>query len=123
LIPSLDSSSFFYTVTVVEYSGIKPAMLKDVQTKIEDVQLHMLSLIQENDIIVGHSLENDLKALRLLHLNVVDTSMIFRGVNGRKYGEITSFFVDFFLVSLLTSVHHSRSTPSIQRFAEETNPK
>lgn len=64
-------------------------MLQDVNTRIEDVQAHLLSLIQDIDVIVGHSLENDLKALRLIHTNVVDTSIIFSGGNGRKYGEIS----------------------------------
>lgn len=62
-------------------------MLEGINTRIENVQAHLLSIIEENDIIVGHSLENDLKALRLIHLNVVDTSVVFRGVSGRKYGE------------------------------------
>lgn len=61
-------------------------MLIDVKTKIEDVQLHLLSLIQATDLVIGHSLENDLKALRIIHHNVVDTSVIFRGGSGRKYG-------------------------------------
>lgn len=71
---------------MIEYSGITPTMLIGVNTTIEDVQAHLLSLIQATDLIVGHSLENDLKALRIIHCNVVDTSVIFRGGNGRKYG-------------------------------------
>jgi RNA exonuclease 1 len=61
-------------------------MLEKVSTRIEDIQAHLLSLIQESDIIVGHSLENDMKAIRMVHLNIVDTSIIFRGGSGRKYG-------------------------------------
>ena len=72
---------------LTDFSGITPTILEGIDTRIEDVQAHLLSIIQEHDIIVGHSLENDLKALRLVHLNVVDTSVVFRGVNGRKYGE------------------------------------
>ncbi|KAL7516980.1 hypothetical protein ACHAWX_001948 [Stephanocyclus meneghinianus] len=72
---------------LTDFSGITPSMLEGINTRIENVQAHLLSIIEENDIIVGHSLENDLKALRLIHLNVVDTSVVFRGVSGRKYGE------------------------------------
>ncbi|KAL3791097.1 hypothetical protein HJC23_012082 [Cyclotella cryptica] len=71
---------------LTDFSGITPTMLEGVNTRLEDVQAGLLSIIEGNDIIVGHSLENDLKALRLLHHNVVDTSVVFRGVNGRKYG-------------------------------------
>jgi len=70
---------------LTEYSGITSKMLKDVSTRIEHIQISLLSLIDENDILVGHSLENDLLALRLVHNKVIDTSVIFRGNNGRKF--------------------------------------
>ena len=60
-------------------------MLLNVNMRIEVIQLFLLSIIHEDDIIVAHSGENDLKALRLVHNNIVDTSVIFRGDNGRKY--------------------------------------
>ena len=60
-------------------------MLLNVNTRIVVIQLFLLSIIHEDDIIVAHSGENDLKALRLVHNNIVDTSVIFRGDNGRKY--------------------------------------
>jgi hypothetical protein len=68
-----------------EYSGITPEMLQHVDTRIEDIQIRLLAMIDEQDIIVGHSLENDLQALRLVHDKVIDTSVIFRGMNGRKF--------------------------------------
>ncbi len=68
-----------------EYSGITPEMLQDVETRIEVIQVRLLSMIDEQDILVGHSLENDLQALRLVHDKVIDTSVIFRGMNGRKF--------------------------------------
>lgn len=72
-------------VPTIDYSGVTPKMLLDVKTRIESIQLFLLSLIHEEDFIVGHSAENDLKALRLVHNNIVDTSVVFRGDNGRKY--------------------------------------
>lgn len=60
-------------------------MLQSVETRIEDIQVRLLSMIDENDIIVGHSLENDLRALRIVHDKIIDTSVLFRGTNGRKF--------------------------------------
>ena len=60
-------------------------MLENVDIRIEQIQVRLLSMIDQNDIIVGHSLENDLRALRLVHKKIVDTSVIFRGINGRKF--------------------------------------
>ncbi len=42
-------------------------------------------MIDENDIRVGHSLENDLRALRIVHGKIIDTAVLFRGRNGRKF--------------------------------------
>jgi DNA polymerase III epsilon subunit-like protein len=70
---------------ITEYSGISAIMLEDIDTRIEDIQVRLLAMIDEDDIIVGHSLENDLRALRLIHDKVIDTSVIFRGANGRKF--------------------------------------
>lgn len=70
---------------LTEYSGISAIMLEDIDTRIEDIQVRVLAMIDEDDIIVGHSLENDLRALRLIHDKVIDTSVIFRGSSGRKF--------------------------------------
>ena len=67
-----------------EFSGVTQDALQDVDTRIEDIQLRLLSVIADKDIIVGHSLENDLRALRLVHNNVIDTSVVFRR-NDRKF--------------------------------------
>lgn len=77
---------FLFPLCFVEYSGITPKMLQDVETRIEHIQVRLLSIIDENDILIGHSLENDLRALRLVHTKVIDTSVVFRGSNGRKLG-------------------------------------
>jgi RNA exonuclease 1 len=60
-------------------------MLQSVETRIEDIQVRLLSMIDEDDILVGHSLENDLRALRMVHDKIIDTAVLFRGANGRKF--------------------------------------
>ena len=71
---------------VTEYSGVTAALLKDVATRLEQIQAAILCIMDEKDILIGHSLENDLLALRLIHDNVVDTAIVFRAKQGkRKY--------------------------------------
>ncbi len=44
---------------------------------LKDVRQRLLDLINDETIIVGHGLENDFVALRLLHFKVIDTCILF----------------------------------------------
>ncbi|QQP41660.1 REX1_ RNA exonuclease 1 -like protein (Silurana) [Caligus rogercresseyi] len=46
------------------FSGISPKDLENVSTSIRDVQAVLLSMISSETILIGHSLESDLKALK-----------------------------------------------------------
>ena len=71
-----------------QYSGITAAMLEPITTRIEQVQVALASIVGIHDILVGHSLENDLRALCLVHDKVVDTALLFRTESGaRKHCE------------------------------------
>ena len=48
-----------------QYSGIAEADLQDVKTTLSDVFDHLSRWMSSKSIIVGHSLESDLKALRV----------------------------------------------------------
>ncbi|XP_043797112.1 RNA exonuclease 1 homolog isoform X1 [Apis laboriosa] len=64
------------------FSGITEENMKNVTTTLLDVQATLLTMFSEKTILVGHSLESDFKALRLLHGTVVDTSVMFPHKNG-----------------------------------------
>jgi DNA polymerase III epsilon subunit-like protein len=68
---------------LTQYSGMTPAILKDVNTQLEQVQASLLQTIAPHDIVIGHSLENDLRAARWIHYSVVDTALLFRPDHGR----------------------------------------
>ncbi|EDV53379.1 RNA exonuclease 1 homolog [Drosophila erecta] len=59
------------------YSGITEAMLSNETRSIRDVQAVLMSMFHAKTVLVGHSLESDLKALKLIHDVVVDTSVLF----------------------------------------------
>ena len=50
---------------VGRYSGITSAMLANVSTTVSDVQHQLRQLLPPTAILVGHSLENDLRALKV----------------------------------------------------------
>ncbi|PNF19437.1 hypothetical protein B7P43_G03609 [Cryptotermes secundus] len=59
------------------FSGITEDDMIGVQTSIYDVQATLLSFIHERTILIGHSLDSDFKALKIIHSTVIDTSVVF----------------------------------------------
>lgn len=67
------------------FSGIDETTLAGVTTTLADAQAAMLDLLHEDTVLIGHALENDLRALRLLHARVVDTGVLFPHPRGPPY--------------------------------------
>ncbi|XP_047667895.1 uncharacterized protein zgc:152968 isoform X2 [Tachysurus fulvidraco] len=59
------------------FSGVSEDDVKNSSLSLRDVQTVLLSFINERTILVGHGLENDLCALKIIHNKVVDTSVVF----------------------------------------------
>ncbi|GAA6218681.1 RNA exonuclease 1 homolog [Lates japonicus] len=59
------------------FSGISEEDVKGNNTSVREVQETLLSFISADTILIGHGLETDLCALKLLHGTVVDTSVVF----------------------------------------------
>ncbi|KAF9951476.1 hypothetical protein BGZ65_005924, partial [Modicella reniformis] len=57
------------------FSGI--TSLDGAEYTIEEVRNRFLELIDRNTIVIGQSLENDFKVLRLIHTRVIDTAMLY----------------------------------------------
>lgn len=67
------------------FSGIDETTLAGVTTTLADAQAAMLDLVHEHTVLIGHALENDLRALRLLHERVVDTGVLFPHPRGPPF--------------------------------------
>lgn len=59
------------------YSGITEEQMCHVKTTLLEVQATLLAMFSSKTILVGHSLESDFKALKLIHDTVIDTSVLF----------------------------------------------
>lgn len=59
------------------FSGITESMLNKTNKNLKDVQNDLMSFITAETILIGHGLENDLKALKILHTTVIDTCVVF----------------------------------------------
>jgi RNA exonuclease 1 len=70
--PTLPIKNYF-----TQYSGITPALLENVTTTLPDIQEDLLKLCTPSAILLGHSLESDLTALKFTHPFIIDTSLIY----------------------------------------------
>lgn len=71
---------------LTQYSGITAATLEDIQLNMEQARAEVLKLVKKDTILCGHSLENDLRALKFVHKRVIDTSVLFpHNVPTRKW--------------------------------------
>ncbi|KAF8840863.1 ribonuclease H-like protein [Paxillus ammoniavirescens] len=72
---------------LTKWSGITEASLAIATTTLGEVQQHLLTILAPKDgptsILVGHSLESDLKALRICHPLCIDTALIYHHPRGR----------------------------------------
>ncbi|GAB2279623.1 hypothetical protein Dimus_014267 [Dionaea muscipula] len=59
-------------------TGVSEKDLDGANCSLVDIQKSMKKLLSHGTILVGHSLSNDLKALKIDHATVVDTSYIFK---------------------------------------------
>lgn len=67
------------------YSGITEEQMANVRTTLLEVQATLLTMFNSKTILIGHSLESDFKALKLIHDTVVDTSVLFPHKMGPPY--------------------------------------
>ncbi|BFY99577.1 hypothetical protein BsWGS_02618 [Bradybaena similaris] len=77
------------------FSGITERDMQGVVTTLRGVQAVMLSMFCDKTILIGHSLESDLQALKLIHSTVVDTAIVFPHRLGPPYKRaLRSLMVD-----------------------------
>ena len=90
-----------------QYSGITCEMLANVTTSLREVRDHLFEtkVLTSDTILVGHGLENDLQALRLVHDRVVDTTILFPHFRGLPVKNSLKYLTHKFLNRKIQSGH------------------
>ena len=90
--PSLSIKNYF-----TQFSGITPALLSDVTTTLSDIQSQLLTLLTPSTVLLGHSLESDLNAMKLTHPFIVDTALIYPHPRGPPLRSSLKFLTQKYL--------------------------
>jgi RNA exonuclease 1 len=99
---------------LTQYSGITPELLKDVSTSLSDIQKRLLEMLHPRAIIIGHSLESDLRALKMTHPFIVDTSILYPHPRGPPLKSSLKWLSQKYLSQEIQQGHGTRGHNSIE---------
>ena len=96
------------------YSGITPAKLENVTTNIKDIQDRLLKDISPKSILIGHSLNSDLMALKLTHPFIIDTSILYPHPRGPPMKSSLKWLAQKYLGREIQKGHGTKGHDSIE---------
>ncbi|KAI8384605.1 uncharacterized protein BYT42DRAFT_563058 [Radiomyces spectabilis] len=70
---------------LTQYSGITPEIMEKATCSLRRAQKHFRKIVNHNVILVGHSLENDLRALQIAHPYCADTALLYDHFRGPPF--------------------------------------
>ncbi|KAL9064855.1 MAG: hypothetical protein Q9161_008597 [Pseudevernia consocians] len=99
---------------LTQYSGITPAKLENVITNLKDIQDRLLKIITPKHILIGHSLNSDLTALKLTHPFIIDTSVLYPHPRGPPMKSSLKWLAQKYLGREIQKGHGTQGHDSIE---------
>ncbi|MCJ1280874.1 hypothetical protein MMC26_000191 [Xylographa opegraphella] len=99
---------------LTQYSGMTAAKLASVTTMLPDIQARLLDLFNENTVLIGHSLNADLNAMKITHPFIVDTSIIYPHPRGPPLKSSLKYLAQKYLGREIQLSHGSTGHDSIE---------
>jgi RNA exonuclease 1 len=70
---------------ITRFSGMTPENHSQAILPLTSIRTSLDSFINSDTILIGHALDNDLKTLRMIHTQCVDTAILFPHRAGAPY--------------------------------------
>lgn len=80
-----------------QYSGITPEIMARTTMTLSDIQTLFLKHVPAHAILIGHSIENDLQALQVLHHRIIDTTALYPHPKGPPFRSALRFLASTYL--------------------------
>lgn len=80
-----------------QYSGITADIMDSTTNTLDDIQKLFLKHVPAEAILVGHSIENDLLALKILHHRIIDTTALYPHPKGLPFRSALRFLTSTYL--------------------------
>lgn len=80
-----------------QYSGITFDIMESTTNRLEHIQALFLKHVPAEAILVGHSIENDLQALKILHHRIIDTTALYPHPKGPPFRSALRFLSSTYL--------------------------
>jgi RNA exonuclease 1 len=89
-------------------------MLDPIKTSLTDIQKKLLALLTPNSILIGHSLNADLTAIKLTHPFIIDTAIIYPHARGAPLKNSLKFITQKHLQQEIQQGDGSRGHDSVE---------
>jgi len=96
------------------FSGITAKMLEPVTTTLGDIQTRLLDIVTARTVLVGHSLNADLAALKLTHPFIIDTSIIYPHPRGPPLKSSLKFLSQKYIGREIQQQHGTTGHDSVE---------
>ncbi|CAG8981140.1 hypothetical protein HYALB_00005855 [Hymenoscyphus albidus] len=99
---------------LTQYSGMTAELLAPVTTTLQDIQTRLSRILNPGTILLGHSLNSDLNALKMTHPFIIDTALLYPHPRGPPLKSSLKWLAQRFLNREVQKGHGGTGHDSIE---------